>query len=263
MHRRLSSDPCQRFSAIIIGMMLLGGGCGPNPSEQNAVGLPQNSSPSNQVSSGLPSRTHSVVDVEGTSPLPERPNADDTVNQSILEAQALADAKNWVAALERFRQAAAISPKDEEIRFRMGVCLAAMGLSNEAVLEYQEAIRLLPEYSEAHNNLGSLLIRLGHTDEGITHIRQAVSSNPQNARARNNLGMAWAKQGNLPSAAGEFEEAVRLDPDSIETWVNLANVYLLQHRYSEASIQIERALRLDPQFPPALKAKSRLAAVVR
>ena len=206
---------------------------------------------------GLPASSTPAV-TGGTAPLPERTDTDEAANQFIFEAQSLVDARNWTAALELYQKAAARTPKNEDLHFRMGVCQAALGLQDQAEREYREAIRLFPDFIEAHNNLGSLLVRQGHLEEGLVHLRAAVAGNSQNPKARNNLGMALAKQGNLVSAITEFEEASHLDPGSTEVWVNLANAYILQHRYAEARVPLETALRLDPQFAPALKARDRL-----
>lgn len=229
-------------------------GCDPGPHEAKAI-----SPDSSLVPSGVsfPVSSNPAV-TGGTAPLPERTDTDEAANQFILNAQALADTKNWTAALDVYRKAVALSPKNEDIHFRMGVCHAALGQQDQAEGEYREAIRLFPDFPEAHNNLGSLLVRQGHLDEGLTHLRAALVGNPKNPKAHNNLGMALARQGNLASAITEFEEASRLDPASPEVWVNLANAYILQRRYAEARVPLDTALGLDPQFAPALKARGRL-----
>ena len=211
------------------------------------------------VMSNPPDANSVKSSTEGTAPLPDRGDLNDVANQAILDAQGLIDAKNWPAAVERYQAAAALNPKNEEIHFRLGVCHAAMGQPEAAEKDYRTAIQLLPEYAEAHNNLGSLLVRQGHLTEGIEHIRTAIANSPQSPKAHNNLGMALAKQGKLGEALTEFQESTRLDPNSVEVWVNLAT-YMLQHRYVEAAEPLRTALRLNPQFPPALKAQSRLAA---
>ncbi len=246
------------FTTVLTGCLtiLVAAGCGPRPDVASTAASGSSAVlPGTNVSHGS---TQTVAG--GTAPLPERTDTDEVANQIILDAQALADAKNWSGALEQYRKAVALSPKNEDLHFRMGVGYSALGRQEQAEQEYREAIRLFPDFPEAHNNLGSLLVRQGHLEEGLSHLKTAIAGNSQNPKAHNNLGMALARQGNLTSAIAEFEEASRLDPGSTEVWVNLANAYLLQHRYSEARAPLETALRLDPQFGPALKARDRLEA---
>lgn len=248
---------CRHFLplAIMTGCAaILCAGC-----DRSGLATPVNPSPSGAIGiSNPPLATQVESPMDGTAPLPDRSDPDDVANQAILDAQGLVDAKNWPAALERYQKAAALSPKNEEIHFRLGICHVALGNLEAAEKDYRTAVQLFPDYAEAHNNLGSLLVRQGHLTEGIEHIRTALANSPQSPKAHNNLGMALAKQGNLGGAIAEFQESTRLDPNSAEVWVNLANAYLLQHRYAEAAEPLRTALRLHPEFPPAIKAQARL-----
>jgi Flp pilus assembly protein TadD len=249
---RLSA--CFRVALAVGLAILVTSGCDHQQPEAKAT--PPSSTSALSGTNLPPPPTPAVT--SGTAPLPERTDTDELANQYILDAQSLADTKNWTAALELYRKASTLSPKNEDLHFRMGVCHAALGQQDQAEREYREAIRLFPDFPEAHNNLGSLLVRQGHLEEGLSHLHTAIAGNPQNPKAHNNLGMALAKQGDLASAITEFEEASRLDPRSAEVWVNLANAYMLQRRYAEARVPLDTALRLDPQFAPALKARDRL-----
>ncbi len=245
---------CFPAALAVCLVILVTAGCGPQPHESKATPPSSTSALSGATFPPLP--TPAVTG--GTAPLPERTDTDELANQYILDAQSLADGKNWTAALDLYRKAVVLSPKNEDIHFRIGVCHAALGQPDQAEREYREAIHLFPDFPEAHNNLGSLLVRQGQLEEGLVHLHTAIAGNPQNPKAHNNLGMALAKKGNLTSAITEFEEAGRLDPASTEVWVNLANAYILQRRYAEARVPLDTALRLDPQFAPALKARDRL-----
>ncbi len=237
-----------RFSTVALVVLLLECvGCGPSPDPHpvTAQDQPVTTPPT-------------LLGIPPDGPAPSTRNATGEAEKLAGQGDALGDQGQWEEALTLYRKAADTNPGNEEIRFRLGVCLTQLKRLEEAASEYREAVRLRPKYPEAHNNLGNLLVRLNHLEEAISHFRAALEASPGNPKAHNNLGMALAKLGHVPEAVTEFRESVRLDPQSAEAWLNLANAYMAEHRYTDAVDPLREALRLNPKFVPAQKARVKL-----
>ena len=87
------------------------------------------------------------------------------------------------------------------------------------LLGFSVAFNLLAtveHYAEAHNNLGITLARLGRTQEAITQHEQALRLKPDFTEAHYNLGIALEQAGRVQEALGHYQEAVQIKPDYAE-----------------------------------------------
>jgi tetratricopeptide (TPR) repeat protein len=185
-------------------------------------------------------------------------NDEDRVVGLIEQGNQLLAQEKFLEASEKFEQAVAISPDQEDLHYNLAIALAKAGKRDEAKKHYEEALRIFPEYAEALNNLGNLLMAESKFDEAIGRFTEAIKHAPSNASYHNNLGTAYARQRKLAEATLEFEQAVKLDPNYVEARVNLANNYLTLGRMSEGINQLNEALRLRPNYPPALQLLQRV-----
>jgi tetratricopeptide (TPR) repeat protein len=163
-------------------------------------------------------------------------------------------------AVEVFKEAMRLNPKDDDVHYNLGLALARLGKYEESIQQYQEALRIFPNYAEAHNNLGNVLMRLDRNDEAIQHFEQAVKIMPDYASAHNNLGTAMQKVGRTQDAFGHFREAVKLNPDYWQAHFNLGTSCLRLGQLSEARSEFEAVLRQQPDFGPAKSALEKLPA---
>jgi tetratricopeptide (TPR) repeat protein len=163
-------------------------------------------------------------------------------------------------AVELLKEAAQLSPEDEDVFYNLGIALSRVGKQEEAMQAYQEALRIFPDYAEVHNNLGNLCLRMGKADEAVKHLEQAVQITPEYAAAWNNLGNALQQLGRAKEAQTHFEKAVELDPEYWQAHFNLGTSYFQQKRLAEARGQFETVLKLQPDFPQAKAALEQLAA---
>jgi Tfp pilus assembly protein PilF len=184
-------------------------------------------------------------------------SAEDRTTALVNEGnQFLAQAK-FAEAAQKFEQAVATSPEQEDLHYNYAIALARLGKTNEAKKEYEEALRIFPDYAEALNNLGNMLMAEGKLDEATARLREAVKNAPDNSAFHNNLGTALGRQKKITEAMAEFEEAVKKDPTFVQARVNLANSLLATSRVEEAIEQLNEALRIKPDFGPALQTMQR------
>jgi tetratricopeptide (TPR) repeat protein len=219
--------------------------------------------------SASPSRaTNPIIGGTSNASATNQPLSQDArVEILVAEGNELVNKRDFAAAEEKYRQAVALSPEQEDLHYNLGIALARQGKADEAKKHYEKALELFPDYAEAQNNLGNLLLSQNKMDEAIALFRQAIENSPENPSFRNNLGTALARQQMIPEAIAEFQEAVRLAPDYAEARVNLANALLASGKPDEAVAQLNEALRLKPDYKPALqtlqRARDRQRALAR
>lgn len=142
-------------------------------------------------------------------------------NLGIMLLQAHDDA---AGALEAFRTAVALDPKQFNARSNLGVLLRLLGLHTDAEAEYRTAIALNPDHADAYHNLAILLDATGRVAEAVTAYCHALTLRPQYAAARRQLAIAYCRIGQRDNAVRMCQEWLRLEPDSDEARHTLAAV---------------------------------------
>jgi Flp pilus assembly protein TadD len=88
---------------------------------------------------------------------------------------ALAKQNHNEAALDEVRRASDLDPKDADIRNNLGLALARLGRTPEAIDQFHEAVRLDPNNAAAaHANLGWALLGSGKPRESISEFEPAL-----------------------------------------------------------------------------------------
>ena len=214
-------------------------------------------SPPEQVA---PRATNPIISLKSTASTSNQPlsqSAEKGVEIFVAEGNELLNKRDFASAEEKYRQAVALSPEQEDLHYNLGIACARQGKVEEAKKHYEKALQLFPDYAEAQNNLGNLLLSQNKMDEAIALFRQAIQNSPENPSFRNNLGTALARQQMVAEATAEFQVAVGLAPDYAEARVNLANALLASGKPDEAVAQLNEALRLKPGYKPALQTLQR------
>jgi tetratricopeptide (TPR) repeat protein len=142
-------------------------------------------------------------------------------------------------------------PQNFHARTDLGVALAAVGKTSEAIEHYQRSLQLQPDYADAHANLGNALARLGRTREAIEHYRIAVQVDPANALAHYNLGSVFASEGNLSEAIEHYQAALRLEPDDVKAHNDLGVALAAIGKIPEATEHYQQVLQRQPDHAEA------------
>lgn len=129
---------------------------------------------------------------------------------------------------------------------REGEALLASGRLEESILRFQEVLDL-EERGETHNRLGVALARLKRTHEALDHFRRAVELLPQDPSAWTNLGNALQELGEMDEAKASYERALALDPDHPLAHHNLGALLRKQGNFSEALRHLKQGNRLERQ----------------
>ena len=116
-------------------------------------------------------------------------------------------------ALSHTDSAILLAPMLGPAYFTRGVILVQLRNYMHAVEAFREATRRDPGNPEANINIGRLLVHLNRFEEAENALRTAIAIAPQSAVARYELATVYQRQGRLEDAAENLEKAVRLDPN--------------------------------------------------
>src|SRR5437773_5548992 len=77
------------------------------------------------------------------------------------------DQHNLARALDEFRSAVRLNPRDAASRDYLGVALAESGQPDQAVVEFQKSIDLSDSFAPPHFHLGLAYDRMGRSSDAI------------------------------------------------------------------------------------------------
>ena len=130
---------------------------------------------------------------------------------------------NPAAALDNYKRALQIDPKNPRLCFYMGKALSKLGRSPESVEWFRRALQIRPEFVDAHFALGSELGLLGRIPDAKVEFEETVRLQPGYVPGHLNLGVSLLKLDQPEAAREQFIEALRLDPNN-----KFAREYLTQ-----------------------------------
>ena len=153
----------------------------------------------------------------------------------------LAREKRYAEAIDAYRQAISLDAKSFKAHANLGVVYQTIGRLEEAVSAYERALAIEPRNAQGHFNLGTALRALGRLDAAAQSYERAIECSPQHVEAHNNLGETMRDQGDMEKAFGHFSQALSLDPQHPRANYNLAEIWSLAGRFDEASRYFERS----------------------
>lgn len=154
-------------------------------------------------------------------------------------------------AVDAYKKAIALSPKDVEAHFNAGNALKRLGRLDDAEVSYKKAISLKPDYADAHNNLGNTYQALERLSEAEACYRNLISLKPDSIEAHNNLGNTLRSLGRLEEAETNYEQAISLQPDYVDAYNNLGVTLQDLGRLNEARERYGQAIALNSTFAEA------------
>jgi tetratricopeptide (TPR) repeat protein len=127
-------------------------------------------------------------------------------------------------AVREATAATRLAPADAESHYNLGLALADRKDYTAAVASYRRAIELAPAHGLALNNLGSALEQLGDRAAAADAYRAAIALNPRHVEAQNNLGSMLSQDGDIEAARACFDAALAVDPGSLVSHFNVSTL---------------------------------------
>jgi tetratricopeptide (TPR) repeat protein len=172
------------------------------------------------------------------------------VRVAFESAQALKKQERFPEAIEMYRRALALAPRNELVE--IGISEAYRGVHNyeEARSILQTARRQHPKSIAILSALGSLEIEAESYDAAIEVLRAGVAIAPDDFKLRNLLGTAYLSKGELPVALVEFEKVLARDPGNQLAHYSRAQVFADTDQNEKALADAEKVVGAKPDYLP-------------
>ncbi len=153
------------------------------------------------------------------------------------------------ASLADLQRARMLAPGDWGLANAMGLCLAQLDRSSEAVAAFEDAIRLQPAFAPAHYNKGWAVEGAGDLIEARRCFEQAIVLKPDYADALAKLALLAARRGQPQEAEAWAEKALRIAPGLPSARLALGTAKVSQGDNAGAEVRLGELLA-DPAVPP-------------
>jgi tetratricopeptide (TPR) repeat protein len=149
-------------------------------------------------------------------------------------------------AIEAYRQAAALMPKDPEAHLAAGLLLENGNHFADAEQEYRQALAIDPMSRDALAGLANIYMRGQRFAEAQEILRKLVSLHPQDGAAHRQLGRILAVAEKHDEAIAELQIAARLAPSDLSVQRDLSDLYVTAGKYDLAETACRAQLTANP-----------------
>ena len=164
-------------------------------------------------------------------------------SQAIVWAPVIVVALAMTATARHYRVARQVSDLLAD-----GARLEAKKQPDQALQRYRQAEQLDPRDERPHEGLAALHLQAHRLPEAISEYNQALRINPGSIEAQVGLAAAYQASGDLAQAQRIFEGLARQNPRSVEVQEQLADILAGQKLYRQAIGHYQEALRLSPNL---------------
>ncbi|HZN01746.1 MAG TPA: tetratricopeptide repeat protein, partial [Pyrinomonadaceae bacterium] len=176
-----------------------------------------------------------------------------SINESLAEAHtSLAFVTyryhlNWAEAEQHFKKAIALNPNYATAHQWYGSYLAALGRTNESIVEAKAAHELEPFSLTIYSDYIRNLYYAGRLDEARQESLKLMQMDPNFGRARYELGLVLEEEGKWDEAIAEFKLALKSQPDNVAALTALGHAQGLAGKKADAEKIISRLQELSKQ----------------
>jgi tetratricopeptide (TPR) repeat protein len=149
-------------------------------------------------------------------------------------------------AIEAYKQASALEPKDPEPHLSAGLLLEKENHFADAEQEYKQALALDPNSSDAMTGMANIYMRAQRFAEADPILRKLIASHPDNVSAHIQLGRILLVLGKDDDAIIELQAALKLDPGNLLVQRDLGDLFLQGKKYDQAEALYRSLLATRP-----------------
>jgi tetratricopeptide (TPR) repeat protein len=190
-------------------------------------------------------------------------------------------------ALQAYRKASELTPKDPEPHLSAGLLHERQKEFSDAEAEYKQALALDPHSTDPHNTeaaigltnlymksgrlgdaepllrrlagerpndagihlqLGRVLAAQGKKDDAIAEIQTALKLAPADSDAQRDLAELLVESKKLPDAEQIYRDLIKGHPNDAELHQLLGEVLLKEHKYPDAQQEFIATVKIKPDF---------------
>ena len=164
-------------------------------------------------------------------------------------AAASRSAGDFGNAINLYRHAATLEPKNPEPLVGLGDTLLEMGKPDEAIVNYNAALKINPHHPDALRGLAKAYLKTGRPDLAASPLAIAYQDTPNDAKLLQLIGVADDFIGQHNNAQARYQQGLRVAPVDRSLKLNLALSLALSEKYEQA-IELLRPMALAPNATP-------------
>ena len=150
-------------------------------------------------------------------------------------------------AIEAYKRAASLDPKDPEPHLSAGLLLEKNNRFTDAEQEYEQALTLDPNSSDALTGLANVYMRGQRYADADLILRKIIAMHPDDVSARTQLARIFLALGKSDDAIAQLQELLKLDPANSTAQADLADLYLQSKKYDQAEALFRSLLPSHPE----------------
>jgi Flp pilus assembly protein TadD len=149
-------------------------------------------------------------------------------------------------AIEAYKHAAALAPRDLEPHLSAGLLLEKQNRFADAEQQYNQALAIDPISIDALTGVANIYMRGLHFADADPILRKIISLHPENVSARLQLSRILLFTGKNDDAIAQLQEALTVSPRDSEVQRELADLYLNSKKYVQAETQYRSLVAANP-----------------
>ena len=162
---------------------------------------------------------------------------------------ALIDNDQTKEALGVYSAAIQIDPTQADIYRNYGVALSNATNFTEAIQNFDKAIKLRNNFAEAYFNKANALANIGQFEDALNSYSLATLHRQNYFQAYNNIGNVYKKIGDLNMAISSYKMAIEVDSNNLEAWLNGADAFEKWNLLKEMKDWLAKAIEQFPIVP--------------
>lgn len=168
----------------------------------------------------------------------------ESAEADMLAGEALDEMQDHAGAIEQFRAAARVNPKEPNVHFGLGYLLWTQSQYEEAVREFQAELANVPKNAQALAFLADSKMKLNDSKAALPLLQTAVHLDPVLELPHVDLAALYSDSGRPEDALKELKTAARLSPDDVNVHWRLGRLYQALGRKDEANAEFEKTKNL-------------------
>jgi tetratricopeptide (TPR) repeat protein len=149
-------------------------------------------------------------------------------------------------AIEAYKQAAALEPKDLEPHLSAGQLLEKENRFADAEQEYKQALAIDPDSYDALTAIANLYLREQRFVDGEHVLDKIIALHPEDVSARLQLGRTLLILEKYDDAIADLQAAQKIDPANSNVLSDLGWLYLQSKKYDQAEALYRSMLAAHP-----------------
>ena len=137
-------------------------------------------------------------------------------------------------AIEAYKQAAVLEPKDPEPHLSAGLLLEKENRFADAEQEYRQALALDPASTDALTGLANIYIRAQRYPDAEEILGKITAMHPNDLSARLQFARVLTSVGKNDDATAQLQAAQKLDPANSLVQNELGDLYMQSKKYDQA-----------------------------